>query len=245
MAYLPVAAQPPGLVYHVVSPRLLRPGPNGRVLDHQDTARPWANLWAGPLGVRLVYLRLARLNSWGAPRLLGRKQIGRRLLIAAASHGHVPVSKRRAVSHQTTNQSTASSPTTTSSFREVRNFCFLRHPGQLKAFFFITGESLDGQKSKTSGVDSGRCTHLENRRQKEDTSTKHCSISKANRGRYSTKSIQPGAFPRFSRLMQALLRAQELSPAEVRGFHFQRSMAEANKFPPFADALEDGRRGYG
>jgi hypothetical protein len=30
-------------------------------------------------------------------RLLGRKQIGRRLLFAAASHDHVPVSKRRAV----------------------------------------------------------------------------------------------------------------------------------------------------
>ena len=36
---------------------------------------------------------------------------------------------------------------------------------------------LDGQKIKTSDVDSGRCAHLENLRQKEDTSVKHCSIT--------------------------------------------------------------------
>jgi hypothetical protein len=47
---------------------------------------------------------------------------------------------------------------------KVQKFCFLRHPGQLKASYFITGESLDGQKIKTSGVDSGRCADLENRR---------------------------------------------------------------------------------
>ena len=38
-------------------------------------------------------------------------------------------------------------------------------------------------------------------------------------------------------------RSQELSPAEVRGLHFRRSMAEAIKLPPCADALE--RRAMG
>ena len=76
---------------------------------------------------------------------------------------------------------------------------------------------LDGQKVKTSGVDSGRCSHLENRRQKENTSTKHCSISKANRGRYSAKGIQPGAVPRFSRLMLGLFGFRRVKPRRSAG----------------------------
>jgi hypothetical protein len=69
---------------------------------------------------------------------------------------------------------------------------------------FAKRRCLDGQKIKTSDVDSGRCAHLENLRQKEDTSIKHCSIPETNRGGYSAKGLQPWAVPRFTSLMLGL-----------------------------------------
>jgi hypothetical protein len=50
-------------------------------------------------------------------------------------------------------------------------------------------------------VDSGRCAHLENLRQKENTGGKHCPIPETNRGGYSAKGVQPWGVPRFSCLM--------------------------------------------
>ena len=88
------------------------------------------------------------------------------------------------------------------------------------SFLFAKRRCLDGQKIKTSDVDSGRCAHLENLRQKEDTSIKHCSLPKTIRGGYSAKGLQPWAVPRFTSLMLGLFGPQDLSPAEVRDFHF-------------------------
>jgi hypothetical protein len=63
---------------------------------------------------------------------------------------------------------------------------------------FTKRRCLDGQKVKTPGVDSGRCAHLESRRQKEDPSDKHRPIPKTKRRGYSAKGIQPWGVPRFS-----------------------------------------------
>jgi hypothetical protein len=48
---------------------------------------------------------------------------------------------------------------------------------------------LDGQKIKTSGVDSERCTHLENRSEEENSGGKHCPNVEAYRGRYPSEGI--------------------------------------------------------
>jgi hypothetical protein len=45
---------------------------------------------------------------------------------------------------------------------------------------FLQTEMLDGQKIKTSGVDSDRCAHLENRSEEEDSGGKHCPNVEAN-----------------------------------------------------------------
>jgi hypothetical protein len=68
--------------------------------------------------------------------------------------------------------------------------------------FHQTEMFRDGQEIKTSDVDTGRCAHLESRRQKEDTSDKHCPIPETNRGGYSAKGVQPWGLPRFSSVIR-------------------------------------------
>jgi hypothetical protein len=88
--------------------------------------------------------------------------------------------------------------------------------GYKRRLSFHQTEMLDGQTIKTSSLDSDRCAHLENLRQKEDASIKHCPLPKTNRGGYSAKGIQPGTVPRFAGLKP--LKSSEVSSGYVRGF---------------------------
>ena len=66
-------------------------------------------------------------------------------------------------------------------------------------------------------MDRGRCAHLENLRQKEDTGVKHCPIPETNRGGYSAKGIQPGGVPQFSSLMPGLFGSTGVKPRRSAG----------------------------
>ena len=116
-------------------------------------------------------------------------------------------------------------------------FPFSSPPTSAKSvpFPFIKRRCLDGQKIKASGVDGGRCAHVESRRQKEDTSIEYCPILKTNRGSYSPKGVQPWGVPRFSRLNAGPIRSTWARPRRSAGLFFS-SAAKFFLFGPSPQA---------
>jgi len=78
-------------------------------------------------------------------------------------------------------------------------------------FPFFKWRCLDGQKIKTSGLDTRRCAHVKNGRQEEDTGGKHCPNVEAYRGCYPSEGIQPRLVSGFASLRADQL-AKKLKP---------------------------------